>query len=193
MSAFVVHLMRHGAPVTPGLMLGHSDAPVTPAGIAACVAQAGALSFQAIVSSDLQRAAVAADAIGARRGIAGTRDARWRELDFGVWDGLAPDAVDRAAIGAFWDDPDANPPPGGERWSALVARVGAALEALPARDTLIVTHGGAIRAAMAHLFGFGQRQIWAFDLPYAAVATLRVWPGSPPGLAASAQIVGLST
>ena len=187
MSAYFIHLMRHGAPITPGLLLGHVDAPSTAGGIADCMAQTAALAFQTIVSSDLQRAGAAADAIGASRGIVAMRDPRWRELDFGAWDGLPPGAVDPAAIAAFWDDPDASPPPGGERWSALVARVGAALEALPAHDTLVVTHGGAIRAALAHLFGFGQRQIWAFDLPYAAVLSLRVWPGSQ----ISAQIAGL--
>ena len=97
--------------------------------------------------------------------------------------------IDSAAMGAFWNDPDADPPPGGERWSALVARVSAALDDMAARDTLVVTHGGAIRAALAALFGFDQRQLWAFDLPYAAMLTLRIWPGTPR----TAQIVGLWT
>ena len=44
-------------------------------------------------------------------------------------------------------------------------------------------------AVLASLFGFGQRQVWAFDLPYAALISLRVWPGTPR----SAQIAGLWT
>ena len=47
--------------------------------------------------------------------------------------------------------------------------------------TLIVTHAGAIRAALHILCGFGWRQLWAFDLPYGAAVSLRVWPGMPPG------------
>jgi len=184
MSAFFLHLMRHGAPEKPGLLLGHADIPSTPEGIAACVEQAADLPFAALVSSDLARAAAVAEAIGGARGLATRRDARWRELDFGAWDGLTPAQVDARA---FWDDPDANPPPDGERWSALVTRVSAALDDIAERDTLVVTHGGAIRAALAALFGFEQRQLWAFDLPYAAVLTLRVWPG-PPRIA---QIAGL--
>jgi alpha-ribazole phosphatase len=189
MSGFFLHLLRHGAPERAGLLLGHADVPSTPAGIAACVEQVADLSFAALLSSDLARASAAADAIGTARGLSARQDARWRELNFGAWDGLAPAGIDGTAISAFWDDPDTNPPPAGERWSALVTRVSAALDDMAECDTLVVTHGGAIRAALAALFGFSQRQLWAFDLPYAAVLTLRVWPGAPR----SAQIAGLWT
>lgn len=187
MSGFFLHLMRHGAPETPGLLLGHTDAAPTPTGIATCIQQVDALPFEAIIASDLMRATAAATAIGAPRGIAALPDPRWRELDFGAWDGLAPADVEAKAMAGFWDDPDANPPPGGERWSSLVARVAAAFDDIPPRDTLVIAHGGSIRAALAACFGFEQRQLWAFDLPYSAVLTLRVWPGTPR----SAQIVGL--
>ena len=106
----------------------------------------------------------------------------------GDWDGLAASAVDRDALNRFRDDPDASPPPGGECWSALVARVSDAIADLAPVPTLVVTHGGAMRAALHHLCGFGQRQLWAFDLPCASLLSLRVWPGERPG----AEIVGLS-
>jgi alpha-ribazole phosphatase len=175
-----VHLMRHGEPEGAGRMIGHRDPPATAAGIAACVAAAASLSpVAAIVTSDLGRARGCADAIGHARGLAIAHDARWRELDFGDWDGRHPGDLDADALARFWDDPDAAPPPGGERWSALVARIGAAIPAL-ADGTLVVTHAGAIRAALAVLCGFDTRQIWTFALPYAGVVTLRLWPGSPP-------------
>ncbi|MCH7628223.1 MAG: histidine phosphatase family protein [Proteobacteria bacterium] len=186
MNAFHVHLMRHGAPHAPGRLLGHTDAPTTPEGLAACVQQVADLPFAAVVSSDLVRCAHAAEAIAAPRGLTLARDPRWRELEFGAWDGLPTAEVDSAALAAFWNDPDANPPPGGERWSALTARIEAALCDMD-RDTLVVTHGGAIRAALACLFGFGQQQVWAFDLAYACVISLRIWPGPMR----AAQIVGL--
>jgi alpha-ribazole phosphatase len=187
MSDFALHLLRHGAPETPGLLMGRTDGVPSAAGIAACVEQAGELGIEAIVASDLARSARAAEAIGARLGLPVTIDLRWRELDFGDWDGLAASDVPPDAMAAFWTDPDANPPPGGERWSALVARVAAAIADLEPRPTLVVTHGGAMRAALAHLCGFDQRQLWAFELGYAALLSLRVWPGEPR----SAQIAGL--
>ena len=188
MSSFLLHLLRHGAPTLPGRLMGRTDCPSTPEGIAACVEQAEGLDCSRLITSDLARAHAAAVAIGAVAGLPCTVDPRWRELDFGAWDGLPPATIDPAAMSAFWDDPDANPPPDGERWSHLTDRVGAAIADLPPVPTLVVTHGGAMRAALACLCGFGQRETWALDLPYAALLSLRVWPGDQP----SAQIVGLS-
>lgn len=182
----VLHLMRHGAPVTPGLLIGHVDMAASPPGVAACVSQANGLAFEAVVTSDLSRAADAADRIAAGRSLAARRDGRWRELNFGAWDGLAPSAVDPVALNAFWADPEACPPPDGERWSALRARVAEALDDLSV-PTLVVAHAGSVRAALSLLCGFDQRQCWAIDLPYAAVVSLRWWRGPD----ASAQITGL--
>ena len=188
MNSFALHLLRHGAPETPGLLMGRTDGAPTAGGIAACAAQAVGLGIEQLVSSNLRRSTAPGEAIGKAAGLPLTIDPRWRELDFGDWDGLASSAVDPDAFGRFWDDPDAFPPPGGERWSALVARVAAAIGDLAPVPTLIVTHGGAMRAALHALCGFDQRQLWAFDLPYAARLSLRVWPGEPTG----AQIVGLA-
>ena len=187
MSGFALHLLRHGAPGTPGLLMGRTDCAPTPAGIAACAAQAAGLGIEHIIASDLGRSHAAGEAISRALALPLTIDPRWRELDFGDWDGYPSGAVDQDTLGQFWEDPDANPPPGGERWSALVARVAAALADLAPVPTLIVAHGGSMRAALHILCGFDQRQLWAFDLPYAARLSLRVWPGEP----VSAQIVGL--
>lgn len=188
MSGFTLHLLRHGALEQPGLMMGRTDGAPTVAGIAACIAQAADLGVKQLIASDLQRARKAGAAIGDALGLPLAIDPRWRELDFGEWDGQASAAVDPDKLGAFWDDPDANPPPGGERWSSLVSRITAALADLAPQNTLIVTHGGAMRAALHALCGFHQRQLWAFDLPYAARLSLQVWPGEQP----SAQITGLA-
>lgn len=187
MTSFALHLLRHGAPAEPGRMIGRTDCEPTAEGIAACVDQALDLGVERVIASDLRRAADAGNPIADRLGITAAIDPRWRELDFGEWDGLHAAEIDETALRAFWNDPDASPPPGGERWSTLVARVGAAIGELAPVPTLVVTHGGAMRAALHLLCGFDQRQLWAFDLPYAALLSLRVWPGVQP----SAQIAGL--
>ncbi|WP_327196710.1 histidine phosphatase family protein [Sphingomonas sp. Leaf231] len=179
-AARTVHLMRHGATVLPGRWLGHRDVAATADGIAACARAAATCAFTHVVSSDLVRASACAAAIAPQV----RHDARWRELDFGAWDGCDPATLDADAVAAFWRDPDAASPPGGERWSVLVARIADALAALD-DGALVVTHGGAIRAALAVTCGFDTRQIWAFDLPCASVITLRLWPDA-------AQIVRLA-
>ena len=187
MTAFALHLLRHGTPETPGLLMGRTDGLPTAEGIAACAAQVADLGIEHLIASDLRRSSAAGEAIGEAAGLRLKIDPRWRELDFGDWDGQPSSAVDPDAFGRFWDDPDANPPPGGERWSSLVTRVSAAIGDLAPVPTLVVTHGGAMRAALHALCGFDQRQLWAFDLPYASLLSLRVWPGERP----SAQIAGL--
>ncbi|MEZ0496732.1 histidine phosphatase family protein [Sphingomonas sp. IW22] len=182
MSGFTLHLMRHGAPEMAGRMLGRTDCDVTDAGIAACRGKATTIGATQLTTSDLRRARRCAAAIGKAQ-----VDTRWRELDFGEWDGLAAGEIDRTAIAAFWNDPDACPPPGGERWSALVDRVGAAIEALSPQPTLVVTHAGAMRAAIAYLCGLPHAATWALDLPCSSVLTFNIWQDRPR----RGQIAGL--
>lgn len=185
MSTRTLYLMRHGVPELTGRMLGSTDCGVTPEGVAACRAQAEGLAVTHVIGSDLQRASCCAAAIAADLGLPQRTDARWRELDFGAWDGLESRVIDPDALGRFWSDPDTNTPPGGERWSALAERVGAAIDDLPLDPALVVTHGGAMRAALHVLCGFALPQLWAFDLPYASVLALRLWDRR------SGQIMGL--
>ena len=187
MSGFVLHLMRHGPPEGAGLLLGHTNAPPLARGVAACVERAEGLGFERVISSDLARASAPAEAIARAEGVGHGVDPRWRELDFGRWDGVDPAVIASPRLDAFWDDPEANPPPGGECWSALVARVCGALEGIAA-PTLVVTHAGAMRAALSCLLGLTYRQGWAFDLPYGAVLSLRIVPGTQR----FAQILGLA-
>jgi alpha-ribazole phosphatase len=188
MSGFTLHLLRHGAPVDAGKMIGRTDLPPTQEGIAACLARADGLDVAAIIASDLSRARIAAETIAADIALPLTIDSRWRELDFGAWDGLAASDIGTDTLAPFWSDPQASPPPGGESWSAIITRVGAAITSLDPVDTLVVTHAGAIRAALALLFGFDYRQVWAFGLPYATLLSLRILPGE----VRAAQITGLS-
>ena len=187
MTPFTVHLMRHGAVEGEGRLIGSSDVPSTREGDARCVAQGKALAFARVVCSDLIRARRPAEALAAERSVPLRIDPDWRELAFGAWEGCAPADLPPDALARFWADPDATPPPGGERWSALVARVGRALARMEG-DTLVIAHAGAMRAALASLFGFSATQCWTLDLPYGAVLSLRVWPGEPVG----AQITGLA-
>lgn len=187
MTSFILHLLRHGALETPGLFMGRTDGMPSAEGIRACVERTAALRVERLIASDRRRCARAAEDMSKALTVPLERDPRWRELDFGDWEGQAASALDPDALGRFWSDPDANPPPGGERWSSLVARVSGAIDTLDPVDTLVVTHGGAMRAALHHLCGFDQRQLWAFDLPYGALLSCRVWRGEEPG----AQIIGL--
>lgn len=175
-------LMRHGEPVRTGCFLGRLDLPSTPNGIADCVEAASGLDFERLISSPLQRSAAAAAEIARLRNVCTTFDERWQELDFGEWDGKSAAEISEAepaALGLFWQDPDSNPPPGGENWTQIKQRVsGAVVEILStgnASATLVVTHAGAMRAAVAVLCGFGFDQVMRLEIAYAARLRLRLF------------------
>lgn len=186
MSAFTLHLLRHGVPEQTGLLMGHTDMPLATRPAPLLAERLRALDLRRIVTSDLSRARQGAQDLADRLHLPLRVDPLWRELDFGDWDGLLPDAVAPEALSRFQSDPDACPPPGGERWSTLCQRVGTALQSL-ADGTLIVTHAGAMRAALSVLTGLNHRDTWALELPYHARLSLRVWPG----LRLAGQVIAL--
>lgn len=179
----MLHLLRHGAVAEEGRLIGHSDAIPLPAGIAACRERARGLRVAQVIASDLARARLPGEAIAQEFGLALRLDPRWRELHFGAWEGAEPASLG-VRIEPFWDDPEGHPPPGGESWGDLQGRVAQALLAVK-EDALIITHAGAMRAALGLLLGLTYRQTWAFHLPYAGLVSLRLWGDG-------AQITGLA-
>ena len=125
----------------------------------------------AIVASDLSRAQDTAAALAEVTGVVVQTDARLRETNAGTWQGLGREEL-LAAHGdelAAWAAGSDLRPGGGERRSEVAARMVAAIEdamaTVPYDATLVVvTHGGAARAAVGHLL----------DLPVANWAILGV-------------------
>jgi len=92
-------------------------------------------------------------------------DPAFVEQNFGALQGTPIahfDARPAAGRHPFWPIHAEETPPGGERFDDIIRRVGAGLERLLAsaegRDTIIVSHGGAIRAAVAHALGLSAHQ-----------------------------------
>ena len=79
------------------------------------------------------------------------------EQSLGEWQGLPHAELPPKLLHpahAFWPLAGDEKPPGGESMAEVIARVGAAMELLAethaGRDVVIVSHGGAIRGAIAH-------------------------------------------
>jgi broad specificity phosphatase PhoE len=78
------------------------------------------------------------------------------EQNFGDWQGLSWDKMaetDPKNYAAFWADPTANRPPGGESFADVIERTRSVIDRLCAehrgRDIVAVVHGGTIRAALS--------------------------------------------
>jgi probable phosphoglycerate mutase len=124
-----------------------------------------------IVSSDLARAAETADIIARRLGSPITHDERLREQHLGTLEGRGYDDTWAAAEAHDWSDPSL-PIAGGESLLDVHARMSAALSEHAAGDrpVVLVSHGDAIRVAVAHVAGHAPHEAPWVDVPNGAVA-----------------------
>jgi len=97
----------------------------------------------------------------------------------GDWQGLAhadlPARLSEPAH-AFWPLGATETPPNGESMASVVTRVGNTLERLaqthPGQDVIAVSHGGAIRAAIAHATGAGAQAALHFAIQNLSLTVL---------------------
>ncbi len=157
-------LLRHTRPVgSDGVCYGATDLPPGPdlpnevRRLAAQLPPVGR-----VVSSPLVRCLRLAEGLAAARGLPVAVDDRLRELDFGRWEGLRWDRVPREELDLWAADLQGARPHGGETVAAMAARVGAALSEVP-DGTLVVTHMGVVRAALA---GAGRPEPWEAKLGF---------------------------
>jgi broad specificity phosphatase PhoE len=156
-------LVRHGQTAwnATHLLQGQADISLSPEGMreAASIAPlVRDLDPQSAISSDLKRAQETARLIGLNPVV----DEIWREANLGSWEGKGRSELDPADYRAWragrFD------PPGGEPWREFRERIGRALNRVPATGTtVVVTHGGAIRAVLSILIGLEPDRIMPVD------------------------------
>lgn len=146
-------LLRHTTPdVASGICYGQLDLDVAPGFESEAELAISRLpAFERIVTSPLMRCRKLADLIGQEKQLSVKDDARLMEIDFGTWEGRAWSDIDRGEVDAWAKDFYYARPHGGESVAMLQSRV---LQALTdyeddIQTTLIVTHAGVIRAALA--------------------------------------------
>ena len=139
-------------------------------------------TWDAIVSSTLQRCASFARELAVARELPLRLDARLAEYHFGQWQGVPIETLaeqQSEALGRFWSDPVAHPPPGAETFAAFRARLSAALDEVAhearERRVLVVTHGGAIRLLRCVAEGRDFGDMVEIEVPHASLHPL-VWP-----------------
>ncbi|NUP73119.1 MAG: histidine phosphatase family protein [Sinomonas sp.] len=147
-----------------GRFQGQTDIPLNEDGVRQSKHSARLLATMgptAIVTSDLQRTRATAEALAAETGLPLGVDAGLRETNAGRWQGQTFDEI-RHTDGdllARWEDGDVDVPAGGaETRLDVAARTSAAVDRalgeLGESGTLVVvSHGGAIRVALATLLG----------------------------------------
>jgi broad specificity phosphatase PhoE len=171
----VLLVVRHGrtAHNAGGLLLGSTDIPLDELG----VRQAQALrsvrmlaGASRVVSSPLCGALDTANAIGPPVSV----DERWREIDYGSFEG-----VPVAQAGELWERWSldlSQRPPGGESLADVGARVRAACNDLWQEasrvDVVVVSHVSPIKVAVAWALGVGDEICWRTHLDTASISVI---------------------
>lgn len=179
-----VYLVRHGQSEWNVLRLTQGQThhpPLTDLGREQAMAAADVVArdlagrLPRLLTSDLARAVETAVVIGLRLGVEPTLDERLREQHLGSLEGLAYEDSWAQAELHDWTDPEL-PMSGGESVAAVRRRLGAVLDDLdPAVPTVLVSHGDAIRSALAHLDGHSLTDAPWVDVPNGSVAR---WDGA---------------
>jgi len=148
-------LVRHGETDwnLESRVQGHTDRPLNATGLEQARALADLLArapLVAIYASDLVRARDTAVIVAEAHGLDVKLDSDLREKNFGSWEGLTDVEILRRfpdAVRGRWGD--------GETTEAVAERATAAIDRIRALHTagpvLVVSHGGPLRAILAHL------------------------------------------
>ncbi len=185
-----VWLVRHGSTDwnEQRRFCGQSDIPLSPTGreqakwLAACLS---AEPVCALYTSDLLRAQQTAAVIAEHRPqrLQPISLAAWREIDFGLWEGLtyAEIATRFPTQLGFFSDPATHAPPHGESLGQLRQRVLAALRQAMSKSTaagpgavVIVSHGGPLRILLSCVLGMPLARQWQLALVPGSLSALEL-------------------
>ncbi len=170
-------LVRHTSLQIPaGVCYGQTDVDV-----AASFMQEASLTkhklnggqFDAVFSSPLQRCVKLSQVLVAEHVV---HDERLKELHFGDWEMRAWDDIPRDVFDHWAQNYAELAPPNGETFSQLqlrgIAFVEDILQMHPQGHVLVVTHGGMIRAMLAHVLNMQLKGLFRFNIDYGSVTQL---------------------
>ncbi|WP_047541849.1 alpha-ribazole phosphatase [Methylotenera versatilis] len=170
-------LIRHTRlQIAPGICYGQSDIDVASTFIQECEktkTKLDGMIFDAAYSSPLQRCEKLANALNIGAPII---DHRLKELHFGDWELHAWDAIPRDFFDVWAQNYAHTAPPNGETFSQLQVRginfLDEILSCHPAGNIAIVTHGGMIRALLAHVLNMPLKGLFRFNIDYGSITQL---------------------
>ena len=187
-----IDVIRHGEPSGGRRYRGHGvDDPLTDAGWQQMWnAVADRTDWQHITTSPLSRCHEFAQQMSKKLKIGYSVDDRFKEIGFGVWEGLSPDEIlsrDPDALDHFYRDPIRNRPEGAEPLESFSERVWLAYNDAVKRhageNILIVAHAGVIRSITANILGMNLDRVYSnLKIEYGGIITSIIEDASKPKL-----------
>ncbi len=167
-------VLRHPRVSAQGLCYGRCDVALAEGHAAQTAALVKTLPApRVLVTSPAERCRVVADALARRHGVDPRIEPALQELNFGDWEGVPWDQIDRRDSDHWAEDPVTRAPPRGESFQQLSTRVLACVAALDGHATL-VTHAGPIRALRMAAEGLSFEAAFAAPVPYTTPIHLRL-------------------
>ncbi len=123
-----------------------------------------------VISSPLRRARCLAEALHPQP----LFDERLLEIDFGEWEGVAWEQIDRQLLDAWAADLLHFVAPGGESAAMLQARVLDCVDSLRGSRVALVTHAGVIRALLGHWLQLPIAEWSRLDLDFGSITLLEI-------------------
>jgi alpha-ribazole phosphatase len=168
--------IRHAEARMTGTYCGQSDPPVNAAGHGQIQKLAENLRTEPIVTvftSDLQRSVTTARALAESFAIPCITRPALRDIDFGKWEGLTWDEIEKldSTFATQWLEAFPHlTPPDGESFEIFEARVMAEISYLLSQSEssliAVVTHAGVMRAVLRTLCGLDEKTVWTLTKPY---------------------------
>jgi probable phosphoglycerate mutase len=186
MEATRILLVRHGETDwnATGRIQGQRDTPLNATGHEQARRAAQRLArepVRALYSSDLARAFQTATIIGQTLGLTVVTSPRWRERQYGVWEGLTPAEIRAGYPELFAKWRARSPefvPPQGETRSQLLIRALTELHTIARRHAgemvVVVTHGGLCYVLINHILESIDGDRREFTFGNASIHTLEV-------------------
>jgi len=176
----IIDLMRHGEPIGGHKLRGALDDPLSELGwqqMRDSVQHSQA--WQTIITSPLSRCHDFAMHLSAKLELPITINEQFKEINFGIWEGLSIKELMKKepnALRNYWENPDDHAPEGSEQMTDFLQRIHLAWDQLIetglGKHSLLVCHGGVIRAIIMRVLGMPKAHLWNIDVPYANVSRI---------------------
>lgn len=184
-------LVRHGETESnaSGVYCGWKNSQLTEKGLRQANIVSEKLKQEKIhhmMSSDLDRTMETAKIINNYHQVQLTLEKDFREMHFGLWEGLSYKEIAQSHKTALkdWEEDwiDFRMPQGEslrQMYERVTARIAKMMEEYKEGNILIVSHSGCIRAILAHLIGRGIEDYWKYKIDNCGITKIEILDGFP--------------
>lgn len=184
-----LYLVRHGEveAAAQGTFLGFTNAGLSPQGrkqARVLAKNLGAIPFDRVYASDLDRALETARIITRGRSLPAVPRSDFREMNMGAWDGKSWQEIERLYPQRqrfLFGNLNHFRFPQGEHWNSFRTRVLRGLNTMkeenPQKILMLVAHAGVNRIIIARALGLPFKRMFFLDQAYACLNIIDYFPG----------------